>query len=113
MANSVLQYSPGQLVSSFIETINSQGERADGYELPIVQRIIFPNLSLAANYPAFMQRLDTGLYRSQFTLPMGASAIGSYLIDISYADPDTSIIKQTFIQVIVLAPLGNYSASLS
>lgn len=108
----ILQYSPGQRVTLALETFDSDGYRADGYELPAVTRIIFPDLSVSAGFPQGMLRLDTGLYYFRFTLPSNASSVGSYLIDIAYVDPTTSQIKQTLYQVIVTAPFGVYSATV-
>lgn len=111
MSTTVLNYSPGQLVSLFFETFDSSGLRADGY-VPVVQQIIFPNLSIANGFPQPMIRLMTGFYRYQFLLPSGgASAIGSYIVDISYHDGN-DMPKQTFIQVVCSSPGGRYSATV-
>lgn len=113
--NSVLYYNPGQQVSVVFETLNNTGSRAessgDGYTAPTIERIIFPNLSLAAGYPKLMTRLDIGLYLAQFTLPTQATAVGTYIVDISYFDPGTGNPKQTFVQVVVSAPGGQYTIS--
>jgi hypothetical protein len=68
----------------------ADGFGADGYyDLPLVNRIIFPSLSEAVGYPKQMARLDTGLYYFQFTLPTGAAAVGTYIVDIKYVNPNT------------------------
>ena len=104
----ILYYSPGQVVTAILETFNSDGYRQDSSSLPIVSRVIFPAFTLASNYPQSMIKLDTGLYYYQFTLPTGAAAIGSYIIDVLYADPVTSILKEKAYQVICNAPYGNF-----
>jgi hypothetical protein len=106
----VLNYTPGQQVTFVFETLDGYGERADGYAVPYVSRIIFPNLSLAACYPQNMIRLDVGLFTFQFVLPKNAASIGSYIVDIVYYDPDTGLTKNTFCQVVCNAPYGLYSA---
>lgn len=107
----VLYHNPGQVVTVAFETLNSLGARADGYSNPVVTRVIFPNLSLATGYPQTMTKLDTGLFKITFTLPSLASSVGSYIVDITYYDPDSGLPKQTFVQVVVTAPMGQYTAS--
>ena len=107
----ILNYNPGQQATLVFENLDGYGERSDGYGVPVIGRIIFPNLSLAAGYPQPMVRLDVGLYIYSFTLPVNASSVGSYIADISYYDPDTGILKATFFQIVVTAPFGNFSAT--
>jgi hypothetical protein len=125
-----LFYSPGQTATIFVETLDINGERVDanvdgyigssmpdgyqdgyidGYHNPMVFRLVFPDLNLADNYPVHMVKLDTGLYYYQFVLPSGATAVGSYLVDISYTDPSTLYTKTSLYQISVNAPYGNYS----
>lgn len=104
----ILQYSPGQVVTIILETFNSDGYRQDSISLPIVNRVILPAFTLAASYPQSMIKLDTGLYYYKFTLPTGAVSIGSYIVDVVYADPITSIIKETAYQIVCTAPYGNF-----
>jgi hypothetical protein len=109
--SSILSYSPGQQATIVFETLDGYNQRADGYMVPSIARIIFPNLYLAAGYPQNMARIDVGLYAFQFTIPTEASAVGSYIVDILYYDPDTGEPGSTFFQVIVSAPFGQYSIS--
>jgi hypothetical protein len=125
-----LFYSPGQTATIFVETLDENGERADasldgylgpsmddGYEdgysdtyhHPMVMKLVFPDLSLADDYPVHMVKLDTGLFYYQFVLPSGATAVGSYLVDISYTDPTTLFTKTSLYQISVNSPYGNYS----
>lgn len=110
MTTTVLYHSPGQKASIFLETLDSTGVRADGY-VPVVTRVIFPDLSLAADFPQEMVKLDTGLYFFQFTLPYNGGSIGSYLVDILYNKPNTSNYFNALYQIVVSAPFGNYSLS--
>ncbi len=125
----ILFYSPGQLVTLVTETFDTNGVRADGYvdgyidldgymdgyidsyHHPMVARLVLPDFSEDADYPAHMTKLDTGLYYYQFTLPKGATAVGSYLADISYTDPVTLYTKTLLYQILVTAPYGIFSAS--
>jgi len=120
-----LFYSPGQTATIFVETLNSNGVRADatidgylsdfnhgdidGYHHPIITRLVFPDLSLANDYPAHMVKLDVGLYYYQFVFPTGATSVGSYLVDISYTHPTTLYTNTVMYQLVVSAPFGNYS----
>lgn len=109
--STILQYNPGQVATVILETLNAAGVRADGYDLPQITRIIFPNLSLASGYPLDMTKLDQGLYMAQFTLPALASSVGTYIVDMVYFDPDTGLPKDTLVQILVNAPMGQYSAT--
>ena len=104
-----LYYSPGQKVSLFLETLNASGIRTDGYTVPVVNRIFLPSLLLSTGLPTNMTKVDVGLYTYQFTLPINATSIGSYLVDVSYNNPANNLTNTALYQVIVTAPFGNYS----
>lgn len=115
----VLYYHPGQEATVFLETLDSSGVRADGYDgygldgyAAAISRIISPDLSLASGFPAEMTKLDTGLYFFQFTLPRTSAAVGSYLIDVTYVKPNTDELLKKAYHLIVNAPYGNYSAGV-
>ena len=65
-------------------------------------------------YPQNMTRLGLGLYTFQLAIPSGASAVGSYLVDIIYRSPFTAggdsgdDINYAAYQIIVSAPYGLY-----
>jgi len=59
-------------------------------------------------YPQDMIYLDVGLYYFQFTLPNGAVSVGSYLVDVVYMNPTTSLLVTNAFQIIVAAPFGIY-----
>lgn len=101
-----LRHNPGQKVTIFLETLSSDGVRMDGYSGAIVNRVIFPDLSLTLNFPQNMTKLDVGLYYFQFTLPSGSGSIGDYIVDVNYQRPDTGIPVNLLYQVIVSAPFG-------
>lgn len=106
----ILNAAPGQQITLVLETFDGY-QRADSTVLPAITRIIFPNLSLASGYPQSMVRLSTGLYIFNFTLPTGATAVGSYIADVVWGDPDTGSPAQTYYQIVVTAPFGNYSVT--
>jgi hypothetical protein len=111
-----LTYSPGQVVTFFLETVDSDGIRADGYlidgyVLPVVTQILKPDGYAIDGYAYNMTKIETGVYRYQFTLPKGSVAVGSYLADVTYLDPKDLVFRQTLYQIIVTAPFGNYSIS--
>jgi hypothetical protein len=116
---SVLQYFPGQVVTVFLETVDGYGARTDeqgvidGYSVPVVHRVIDPNLDGLAGYPNNMTKYDTGLYYFQFTLPSGAAAVGSYLVDIEYYNPANGVLTNQAYQVVVTAPYGLFTARVS
>ena len=106
----IIQASPSQLVTILLDVLDGYGTRTAPDTIPIVSRIIFPNFSLASDYPQDMLQLDTGLYYFRFSLPSGAASVGSYIIDVSYTLQE--IDRNISYQVICSAPLGNYSAGL-
>jgi hypothetical protein len=114
----ILCFSPGQTVTLYLETKDSDGYYADGYydgypidgyESPIIQKIINPDFTAADGYPQPMTKFDTGIYHFNFTLPIGASSVGNYFVSIAYRDPDNNLIKFESYQIIVRAPFGLYS----
>lgn len=107
----ILSYFPGQQVTVFLETKAIDGYRVDSPTIPMVTRIIFPGFTLAADYPSAMTQLDIGLYYAQFVIPTGAASVGSYLVDVSYTNPSTSVINTETYQIIVNAPFGNFSTT--
>lgn len=104
----ILFHSPGQNVTLVLETLDGY-TRTDSPSLPSITRIIFPNLTLAASYPQPMVRLSTGLYKYNFTLPSGGvTAIGTYIVDVTWQDPHTGGYAQSYFQIVVTAASGNY-----
>ena len=106
----ILNYNPGQEVTILLEILDSTGARVDGYSLPIVSNVFFPDLTTSTLYPAVMSRLTTGLYYHKFKLPSGASTVGTYIVDLTWAD-ELNNIKNGIYQVVVTAPYGQYSVS--
>jgi len=110
-----LSYFPGQTATIFLEVLDINGQRADGYSHdgypPEITRLVFPDLTLAVGYPAYMTKLDVGLYYYQFILPTGAISVGSYLVDIMYINPSTSYPNTSLYQIAVNAPYGNFAVS--
>lgn len=118
----VLAQMPGQNVTLFQQILDSAGSRQDGYIVPgssgpdgepVIARIILPGLTLATGYPAVMHRLDVGLYTFTFTLPSGATSVGTYAVDIYWYNPTTFALQQEIILINVTAPFGLYSVGVT
>lgn len=109
--NKVLSYHPGQTATVILSVFNSNGELADGYGTPEVTSILFPTGAAASGLPLEMTSLATGLYKSQFALPTGLTAVGTYVVVVSYVDPDTLEPKNEVTEIVVSAPFGNFSVS--
>ena len=109
----ILSFFPGQKVTIYLETIDGYGVRTDAITAPIITRVIFPSLTLATGYPQPMIKLDTGLYYYQFILPSGAASVGSYLAEVSYVNPANDFTVIESYHILVNAPFGNYSASVT
>lgn len=108
----VLNYTPGQQVTIFQEVKDGYGVRTDDGYVPVVTRVVFPGFTLATGYPQSMTRLDKGLYYFQFTLPLGAASVGSYLVDITYLNPVNGFLNTDTYQVVVTAPFGNFGLTV-
>jgi hypothetical protein len=104
----IFYHNPGQMATIVLETFNINGSREDSATLPMIDRVILPSLTLAADYPQDMIKLDTGLYYYKFTLPVGAGAVGTYIVDVSYIDPISQEPKQMAFQVVATAAAGNF-----
>ena len=119
--STVLSYSPGQTVTLVHQVFNADGYRADGYNFinsgplgaPVIARVIHPGLTLSSGFPIAMNRIDTGLYTYSFTLPTGAAAVGTYIVDIYWYHPTTTNLQQDMILINVTAPFGLYSATVT
>jgi hypothetical protein len=98
----------GQLIRFVIQTVNSDGAREDGY-VPVIESIIFPDLSLAAGYPAQMSNIGTGLYAHGLQLPSGADALGTYIASVYWEENDVS--KWQAVVINVARPFGISSVS--
>jgi hypothetical protein len=106
----ILNYPPGALVTILLETLNDMGVREDGYSVPVVSRLMVPDLSESMLYPLNMVRISTGLYYHRFTLPTGAVAVGSYIVDLSWTTAANEP-KQGVVQVVCSSAGGSYSVS--
>lgn len=119
--STVLAQMPGQVATIVWQVFNSDGYRADGYSIsgsgldtaPVIARVVMPNLTLAANFPVSMLKLDTGLYSYNIQLPTGAIAVGTYIVDIYWYHPTTMALQQDVVLVTVTAPYGIYSATVN
>ena len=65
--------------------INYRGAN-DGYYVPVVQQVIFPDFAKAAYYPRPMTRIGTGLYIHGLCIPNGVPSIGTYIVGISWME---------------------------
>lgn len=116
----ILSYFPGQTVTIFLEVTDGYSNvRANSVVTPTIDKILKPDLTPMDGYPQNMTYVETGLYTFQFVLPKGASAIGSYLVDVIYKNPfraggnSGDDINYAAYQIIVNSPYGNYGITTS
>jgi len=95
----IVYVSPNQTIDLVFEVLNSSQEREDAPVLPIVRRVYNPDMTLMAGFPQAMDNIDIGLYLFTFELPMGALAIGTYIIDVIWTNPQNKQ-EQTYYQLI-------------
>jgi len=108
--SSVLNYQPGAQVTIILQILNNLGFREDGYTTPMVSSLFLPDLSQSGLYPLPMIRIERGLYYHKFTLPTGASAVGTYIADLAYTDGYNNYL-QDFVQIVCSANFGQFSVS--
>lgn len=111
MATQIIQHSPGQQVTIMLETTNSINERISPTTAPNIDKILTPSLTELDGYPQAMTELYVGLYYFQFTLPSGASSVGTYVVDTSWVNPSTSATIKNVFLIVVSAPYGIYSVT--
>jgi hypothetical protein len=95
---------PGQIVRLIEQTLDGYGDRTDGY-VPVVQSVVFPDLTNAAGYPRQMSRIDVGLYAHGIQLPTGVDSLGTYVISVYYQESGLS--KWDAFAINVARPFGN------
>lgn len=103
----VAQYifaNPGQTIRLVVQVLDGYGNLSDGY-VPIVQNVIFPDLSVAVGYPRTMTKIDTGLYAHGLQIPNGSSALGTYIANVFWTE-DT-LPKWACFAINVARPFGN------
>jgi lysophospholipase L1-like esterase len=98
----------GQTVRFVIDTLNADGYRSDGY-VPVVESIIFPDMSLASGYPQAMTNIDRGLYAHGILLPTGADALGAYIASVFWVE--NNLPKYQTIVINAARPFGISSVS--
>jgi hypothetical protein len=98
----------GQLVRLVVQTKDGYSTLVDGY-VPVIQSVMFPDLSLAAGYPQSMTRLDLGLYAHGLQLPTGADALGTYIAQVYWEENGES--RNEVFAINVARPFGISAAS--
>lgn len=107
-----LSYSPGQVATIFLEITDGYSNvRQDSLTTPLVMRIFKPDLTYMDGYIQEMDRIDVGLYTFKFTLPSGAAAVGSYLVDVAYTDPD-GFNSNVAYQILVNSQFGQFGTTI-
>lgn len=117
----VFTYSPGQTATIYLAVLNTDGYYTDGYydgytidgySVPVIHRVVQPDQTLMDGYPSPMTKFDLGIFYGEVAIPSGASAVGSYYIDVQYRD-DNGQLKIEPIVLLVTAPFGIYSVTTS
>jgi hypothetical protein len=107
----VISANPGTRTSIVLETkMLGASLRSDPDVLPMVLRVVAPDhTTLIGGYPLPMTRLDVGLFVLDIQIPTGATAIGSFIVDVVYKM--SGIDYSEVYQVVVNAPYANFSVS--
>lgn len=96
----IIYAAPNQSINLIFTVLNSLQQRTNAVSLPIVTNVYKPDITLLSGFPLEMTNIDVGLYLFNIILPMGQAAIGTYIINISWIDPDTLKQRQTHYQII-------------
>jgi hypothetical protein len=107
----IFNYTPGQQATFYQEVKDNIDQRTDDGYIPTVTQIILPNFTTATGYPQDMTRIGQGLYYFQFLIPSGAAAVGTYFVDIVYLNPNTGLLVNDSVQILVNAPFGNFGVT--
>jgi hypothetical protein len=99
---------PNQIVRLVVQTLDGYGNRADGY-VPVVESVLFPDLSRAMGYPQEMVKLDTGLYASGIQIPTGEDSLGTYVASVFWLEDGQT--KWATFAINVARPFGNTSVT--
>ena len=103
--------SPGNRITLVVQIVDGYGTRADGYQAPQVDYFLNPSNADILGGAVFMTKVGTGIYRRSFTLPSGASTIGTYIASVSWPHPDTARFQYDVFLIQVSLPFGNSSVS--
>lgn len=117
----ILSYSPGQIATIYLSVLDTDGYyidgyydgyTIDGYSVPVIHRVVKPDLTLMDGYPSPMTKFDLGIFYGSVSIPTGASAVGSYYVDVRYRD-NFGLLKIESIILMISAPYGLYSVTSS
>lgn len=95
----LLYVSPKFNTRVFIESVDGYGVKANLLSLPIINKIIYPNLSFVIPTITTLTKVvgQIGMYYYNFITP---NMLGSYIVVISWVDPDDGLTKSLFHQII-------------
>lgn len=96
---------PGQNVSLVTQVLDNSGQRVDGYQ-PVVDFVVFPDLSNAEGYPLPMQQIGLGLYLHNLIIPSGPGSLGTFIASVSWPHPDSGITQYQLFSIQVAMPFG-------
>lgn len=102
---------PGQRVLAAIQNLDAHGSRTDGYSFPQVDFVIKPDGSYMSGFPVSMNLVTAGLFTYPITIPNGITAVGTYVVSISWPDITTSYLQYECYLINVALPFGNSSVS--
>jgi hypothetical protein len=111
MSTSVIFANPGQTVTVAVQTLDGYGSRQDPASLPVVDYVVLPDSTQSPGFPVAMDKVSTGVYKKNVSIPTGASAVGSYIVSISWNHPVTGFPQYGLYIINVALPFGTSSVS--
>lgn len=102
---------PGQTVLIAVQVTDNTGKLHDGYEAPTIDFVRLPSGAAATGYPVVMTEYSLGIWTKSLVMPSGITALGSYLVSVSWPHPDTAVFQNELFLINVALPFGNSSVS--
>jgi hypothetical protein len=109
--HTILQYSPGQTATVTVGVTDGYGLLVAPSSAPQILAVYLPNGATAAHFPQTMKLVTTGVYQYMFQLPTGPGSIGSYAVIAQWPLPDTDLMTNELIEIVVNVSFGNFSIS--
>ena len=101
---------PGQSVGVAVQVLDLNDERIDGY-VPQIDYVINPAGTMQTGFPTAMTNEATGLYSLNISIPTGLTAVGTYIVSVSWLRPGTAFTQSEVFLINVALPFGNAKVS--
>lgn len=102
---------PGQIVSLVLQTLDTEGQRADPPSAPQIDSLYTPDLAPITGYPQDMTKLSTGLWTYKLTITSNASSLGTHIASATWNHPTSNRPQYEIFQIHVVKQFGTFSVT--